>query len=156
MTSRIIAELPAIGYPHPNTRKTGAHRGPRRGRGLIAGKEMGLEFRGLIISELRLSQNAIEQFLFDVEKAKTKISHEPLECGAGSKIDSACANVDGSIAGSLHDIGINICTSRVSEIAHGFEIMLKSIRHGNKRDLDKLGLPVNHALQVLEINPPIA
>src|SRR5215472_1558620 len=96
-----------------------------RWRGVIAGKEMRLHCRGLIISVLRLSQNAIEQFLFDIKKAKAKISHEPLERRARSKIKSACANVDRSVAGSLHDIGIDICAPCMGEITHCFEIVLK-------------------------------
>src|SRR5215472_899054 len=125
-------------------------------RGIIAGKEVRLHCRGLIVSVLRLSQNAIEQFLFDIKKAKAKISHEPLEGRARSKIKSACANVDRSVAGSLHDIGIDICAPCMGEITHCFEIVLKSVSHSYQRDLDEFCLPVNHAFQILEIDPPIA
>src|SRR5215470_1489163 len=87
-----------------------------RWRGVIARKEMRLHCRSLIISVLRLAQNAIEQFLFDIEKAEAKISHKPFECRARGKIESACTNVNGSVTGRLDDIGINICASRVGEI----------------------------------------
>src|SRR5215467_5521356 len=127
-----------------------------RWRGVIAGKEMRLHCRGLIISVLRLSQNAIEQLLFDIKKAKAKISHEPLESRTRSKIESAGANVDKSVAGRLHDIGINIRSSSMGEIAHCFEIVLKSVNRCYQRDLDKLCLPVDHEFQILEIDPPIA
>src|SRR5579859_2411621 len=103
MASRVLAEAPAI----------------RRRSRVIAREEVRLHGRGLVVAVLRLSHYAIEQFLFDIEKAQAKISHEPLEGGARGKIHTALAHVNGSVAGSLHDVGINISAARMGQIAHG-------------------------------------
>src|SRR4051794_37711103 len=110
MAGSIIVELPGI----------------RRRGGLVSRKEVRLDCRSLIVAIMRPSQNAIEQFLFDIKKAETKISHEPLEGGTSSKIKSRRANINRRITGSLYDIGINICAMRVGQIANGFQVMLKS------------------------------
>jgi hypothetical protein len=45
---------------------------------------------------------------------------------------------------------------RMREIAHRFQIVLEAVVHRDQRHLDQLRFPIHDALEVLQVDPPVA
>src|SRR5580658_4993146 len=97
-------------------------------------------------------ENTVKQIFSDEKKPQPEIRHQPLETGAGTKINTARANVDGSSTRRLRDVGINVRPMGMCQIADRFQIMLKAVVHGDQRDFNQLRFPVDNALKILQIN----